>query len=260
MTARFEPYIVIHTLGAPLEGDDRAAYADFLNFLLTQGVLFYWNKFPNDIARALEGGFYDDEKGDFFGNTYLHVGLTFPNLPVRGAELWLGTWHREKSRAIRINLFGTDGISSADFDSLGIYLTGLSLLIHQKLGAMLTIMESSERALASYNPKTIPLWVGWHTIYGEAVQKKHGLSPAMPFPAGITASHINRDLMVRHSVSFSEHILKGWNAEQQNFWKSTGGRLLRKPGAYTLPPKDGETYIVDEVDEKGNIVRVKPLD
>ncbi len=260
MSRRFEPYVVIHVLGVPLGGDDRAAYADFLNFLLQQGVSFYWGKFRDDVIGALHEGFRQDERASLFGNAYVDVGLTFPNLPVQLAGLWLGTWHKEQTRSLRINLFGNDEISHADFDSLGEYLADLALRFHQKLGAMVTVMESSERALAPYNTKTMPLWVGWHAVYGEAVQRKYHVQEATAFPAGITMTRVNSDLVVRHSMPFSEHILKGWGSEQHSFWKTMGGRVLRKPGAYKLSPKDGETFIVDEVDEKGDIVHLSPLE
>lgn len=259
--SRFEPYIVIHSLGGPVQGDDKTAYADFLNFLLQQReqeVSFFCGKFRDDAVNALAMSFTQEEKGDFFGNTYCYVGLTFPNLSVQFAGLWLGTWTKEQTRSVRMNIFGTDGIASKDFDALSEHLTNLALAVHRKLGAMATVIESSERALAPYNTKTMPLWAGWYAVYGETVQKKYGLAKTAEFPEGISSTKAGADLVVRHSVPFSQHILKGWSPEQYTFWQGVGGKLLRKPGKYKLPPKDGETYIVDAVDEKSGAMLLKP--
>lgn len=256
---RFEPYIAIHSLGGPVQGDDKEAYADFLDFLLQQGVSFYSGKFRDDTEEVLRENFEERIGRSLFGNTYTAPFLTFPNLPVRGADLWLGTWSKEQTRSLRMNISGNDGISPKDFDALGEYLAALVLAVHRKLGAAVTVIESSERALAPYNPKTMPLWVGWQTLYSEAVQKKYGLSDSTLFPRGISATTAGTDLVVRHTVPFSEHILRGWDASQQVFWAGMKGRLLRKPGKYLLPPKDGETFIVEDVDEESGTISLKPL-
>lgn len=245
MPRKIEPNLHTYVLGVSLDGDDRSAMLELLQWIKQFGLIptaHIGATTTTDDPELIVKEYYSEYKPDpefpkakHNSDSNFICSLRVPwNIPdATHVDLDIDSWENRTKLTVHISVTTRPSAMSrtdiSAYDPIAEGIADFSLALHQRLEAKLTVSEGwGGRIPTPYNEKTAPLWVGWYSIYGKELQAKYGLKDSFP-PPSIVREERGDDLMFYSTRLLSEHLLNGWSPDDVKFWQKIGGRLLRKP-------------------------------
>lgn len=146
------------------------------------------------------------------------------------AEAQIYFFTDSRQYGVRLNFIPPDWVSKrTDYDSFAQEFGELAIEIHKKCEDVVTIVDRNSTRLGSgpYNLETLPMWIGWYSVYNQKIADKYKLKDL----ANTQYVDIHKDdsgYIIRSTKPWSEYKRYGWDDASKSFLTSSGGRLLKK--------------------------------
>jgi len=223
--------LTIVAMGALRSKDSRSTAIDFINWLKEQNlnpsaqqghltktediVGLLWNLDFSKYGSEHEVDFKFNANWNQPEKTYLGGGLYF---------------HTNSDQySVRINILPPMRVQSrSDYDGLAKKITSFAEEVHKKIKAKVTVVDKNSTALGSkaYNLHTLPLWIGWYSVYDPEMWSKHKITDKILTLNDLKIIDEEKIVIMHSTKGWSEYHRYGWNDETKNYLKSFGGRLL----------------------------------
>lgn len=119
---------------------------------------------------------------------------------------------------VRVNIIPPGYVKKrTDYDELVKRVCDFACGIHQVIDAAVTVVDRNRTQLGGspYNFNTLPMHVGWYSIYNSVVSKKHGLQSHQNYlPNTLKLKQIKGDIHLSTTKPWSEYYRYGWNEDE----------------------------------------------
>lgn len=127
-------------------------------------------------------------------------------------------FNRGEQFKVRVNIIPPGQVKKrTDYDELAKKVCDFACGIHQVIDAAVTVVDRNRTLLGGspYNFNTLPMHVGWYSIYNLAISKKHGLQSHQNYlPNTLQLKQIEGDIHLSATKPWSEYYRYGWNEDE----------------------------------------------